>query len=110
MNVLFVCSKNQWRSPTAEKIYAQHASLQVRSRGTATSARQTIGTVDLQWADVIFVMESKHKQRIRAEFSDVIDNKPIHVLDIPDEYQFMDPELVDLLQISIDAFLDSPES
>lgn len=109
MNVLFVCSKNQWRSPTAEKIYSQHATLQVRSRGTAKSARQTIGLTDLQWADVIFVMESKHKQRLQGDYSNAIAYKPIHVLDIPDDYQFMDPELVDLLRVSIDAILESME-
>jgi predicted protein tyrosine phosphatase len=50
-------------------------------------------------------MEDKHRARLLAEFTVTIARKPIHVLDIPDEYQFMDPELVEQLEESVAAVL-----
>jgi predicted protein tyrosine phosphatase len=105
-NVLFVCSKNQWRSPTAEAIWRKHPGLSVRSAGTSSAARHKISMDDIRWADVIVVMEEKHKTRILAEFTTSVERKPLHVLDIPDEYKFMDPELVELLRDAVAALLD----
>jgi predicted protein tyrosine phosphatase len=102
INVLFVCSKNQWRSPTAEKIYERDDRLNVRSRGTSENARQTVRSTDIIWADMIFVMEHKQEQRLSADYPDGTRYKELHVLDIPDDYRFMDPELVELLQAAID--------
>ncbi|HMR75549.1 MAG TPA: hypothetical protein PKD61_10560 [Polyangiaceae bacterium] len=104
-NVLFICSKNRWRSPTAEQIWRKHALLSVRSAGTSSSARRQVTVEDLQWADVIFVMEQKHKARLRDGFASAIDHKPLHVLDIPDEYTYMAPELVEQLEHSVAALL-----
>ncbi len=59
----------------------------------------------MAWADVIFAMEEKHKSRLRADFRDAIDGKTVHVLDIPDDYHYMDPELVELLQTSVGEIL-----
>ena len=50
-------------------------------------------------------MEEKHKSRLVAEFSRLLDGKTIHVLDIPDEYKYMDPELVEQLEQSVSAML-----
>lgn len=104
-NVLFVCSRNQWRSPTAEQVWRKHPSLSVRSAGTSQNARHPVSAGDLSWAHVIFVMEEKHKSRLLAEFRRILENKPIHVLDIPDEYKFMEPELVELVRESVGAVL-----
>jgi predicted protein tyrosine phosphatase len=101
VNILFLCSKNQWRSPTAEKIFQKEPGLSVRSRGTSRRARRTVNAQDLQWADLVFVMETKHKQRLRADFPGETKFKRIHVLDIPDDYHFMDPELIELLKSSV---------
>ncbi len=105
-NVLFVCSKNQWRSPTAEKIWKNHPDISVRSAGTSSSARYTIQLSDIKWAHEIIVMESKHEQRIRSDYPDAVIHKNIHVLDIPDNYRFMDPALVEELEYIIPAILD----
>jgi predicted protein tyrosine phosphatase len=105
-NILFICSRNQWRSPTAEQIWRSHPLLSVKSVGTSTSARRKVSADDVCWADVIFVMEEKHKSRLVAEFTDLIKNKTIHVLDIPDEYKYMDPELVEQLDQSVGAILE----
>lgn len=105
-NVLFVCSRNQWRSPTAEQVWRRHPQLNVRSGGTSPNARHTVSVDDIRWADVVIVMEQKHKSRLVAEFTRLLDNKPIHVLDIPDEYKYMDPELVELLEQSVGSLLN----
>ena len=104
-NILFICSRNQWRSPTAEHIWRKHPLLSVRSAGTSPSARRKVSEGDIRWADVIFVMEEKHKSRLVAEFTSLIKNKPVHVLDIPDEYKYMDLELVEQLEEAVGALL-----
>jgi predicted protein tyrosine phosphatase len=104
-NVLFICSRNQWRSPTAETVWRKHPDISVRSAGTSPSARRTVSAVDIHWADVIVVMEQKHKNRLVTEFTRLLEHKPIHVLDIPDEYKYMDPELVEMLEESVGSYL-----
>lgn len=104
-NVLFVCSKNQWRSPTAEALWRNHPALNVRSGGTSPNARHHVSEADIRWADVILVMEEKHQSRLKAEYTRVLDFKPILVLDIPDEYRYMDAELVEQLRQTVPAIL-----
>lgn len=107
LNVLFVCSKNQWRSPTAETIWRKHPQLNVRSGGTSPNARHHVSEADIRWADVILVMEEKHKSRLKADYTRVLDFKPIYVLDIPDDYRYMDSELVAQLQQTVPSILNS---
>ena len=97
-NLLFVCSRNQWRSPTAEKIFQKEADLNVRSAGTSSSARRKVSEKDLQWADLIFVMEKRHLAQLRRKFGHELHEDKVVVLHIPDEYEFMDPALVELLR------------
>ncbi|WP_413664608.1 low molecular weight protein tyrosine phosphatase family protein [Microbulbifer sp. CNSA002] len=106
-NLLFICSRNQWRSPTAEAIWRKHPDFNAKSAGTSPRAKKTVSSADIRWADVIFVMEQKHKNRLIAEFSRMLDHKPVHVLDIPDEYKYMDPELVQELESVAGAYLES---
>lgn len=105
MNLLFVCSRNQWRSPTAEEIFKNNQEHQAKSAGTEPSARIKITEKLINWADIIFVMEKKHKDRINQRFATMVDEKELIVLDIPDEYQFMDEELVDLIKLSVSPYL-----
>lgn len=105
LNVLFICSRNQWRSPTAEKVWRSHPQLSVRSAGTSPNAKRQVSASDIVWAEVVFVMEEKHKSRLVAEFGRLLEHKRLHVLDIPDEYRFMDPELVEELERSVGAVL-----
>ena len=97
LNVLFVCSRNQWRSPTGEQVWRRHSGVNARSAGTSASARRVVGADDLRWADVVLVMEDKHKSRLLADCRALLLHKPLHVLDIPDDYNYMDPDLVELL-------------
>lgn len=101
MNILFVCSRNQWRSPTAEHVFRNRQSISVRSAGTSPNAKRTVSIKDILWADQIMVMEHKHKNRLQAMFPRALQHKTILVLDIPDDYQYMDEALVNILEQSV---------
>lgn len=103
--VLFICSRNQWRSPTGEQVWRNHPELSVRSAGTSPKAKRTVNIKDIQWADVIFVMEEKHKSRLKAEFTRLLNYKDVQVLDIADDYQYMDSELVEIMQQTVGSYL-----
>jgi predicted protein tyrosine phosphatase len=107
LKVLFVCSKNQWRSPTAERMWRRDARFAVRSAGTSGSAARVITWDDIAWADVIFAMEEKHKQRVLSVHGQLEPKPNIVVLDIPDEYKLMSPELVELLSEQVTPLLDA---
>ena len=101
VRLLFVCSHNKWRSPTGERVFTGQPGIEARSAGTARGARHQISLKDIQWADLILVMEEKHKSRIRADYRQAVDHKPIYVLDIPDDYRLMEPDLVELLEAKV---------
>ncbi|WPO68890.1 protein tyrosine phosphatase [Acinetobacter haemolyticus] len=105
MNFLFICSRNQWRSPTAERIFAQGYGLHTRSAGTSRHAKHTVLIKDILWADQIFVMETRHKQQIKEKFFKQLMNKKVFVLDIPDNYQYMDSDLIELLQLTMQRYI-----
>lgn len=105
MNILFVCSRNKWRSATAETIYQNHPFYQVKSAGTASSARIKINYKLVDWADMIFVMEKVHQQRINEKFREILADKKIIVLDIPDEYVYMDEELIHEIETKVSSYL-----
>ncbi len=105
MNVLFVCSRNQWRSPTAEAVWRRLPGVQVRSAGTSPKARRRVTRHDLLWADLVFVMETKHRRQLIEAFAEVARQACIEVLDIPDDFQFMDPDLVTVFEDLADARL-----
>jgi len=105
LNVLFVCSMNKWRSPTAEKVYRNHPLLNVRSAGTSSKAQHKISIVDIRWSDCIVLMEEKHHERVRSEFREELAHTEIHVIDVEDNFEFMDPRLVEELQVQINSVL-----
>lgn len=106
MNLLFICSRNKWRSRTAETIFKDRHGFQVRSAGTEPSARIKVNQKLIDWAEMIFVMEKKHRQRLQKNFTLDPDAEVI-VLDIPDEYQYMDPELIEILESSVMNYFES---
>jgi predicted protein tyrosine phosphatase len=97
-HVLFICSRNQWRSPTAEKIFSAWQGLEVMSAGLDPSAVEPVTPEHLEWAEVIFVMERKHRMRLSRKFRAYLKHQKIVVLGIPDKYRYMDRELVGLLE------------
>jgi len=101
LKVLFVCAMNKQRSVTAERLYKNDSRLEVRSAGVRTGANRRISESDLQWADIVFVMEQEHKQWIKSHFQGLRLPK-IEVLNIPDEFEVMDPELQQILKLTLD--------
>lgn len=109
LHVLFVCSLNRWRSPTAEQVWRRHPRVDARSAGTSSGARHPVSAADLAWAHVVVVMEDKHRARLLAQFRALLAHKPVHVLDIPDDYPYMDPDLVELLRDPVAELLELDE-
>lgn len=105
MNILFICSRNKKRSATAEAIFRNHAVHSVQSAGTEESAVRTVNEKLLAWADMIFVMEKRHKQKLAGKYNEVLTGKQIIIMDIPDEYEYMDVELVDMLHDIVTPYL-----
>jgi predicted protein tyrosine phosphatase len=105
MNVLFVCSRNKWRSRTAETIFKDNQSHGVKSAGTENDARIKVNEKLINWADLIFVMEKRHKQRLQDKFGQLLNDKRIIILDIEDNYQYMDEELIETLKTSVTPYL-----
>jgi predicted protein tyrosine phosphatase len=108
IKILFICSKNQWRSPTAEKIFHQFNGYDVRSAGTEDGARIKVNHGHIGWADLIFVMERKHVRRLRDKFGNQLQGKKIHNLDIPDDYGYMDEELIEILIARVADYIEVP--
>jgi len=98
MNILFVCSRNQWRSRTAESMFSESQEHVVRSAGTASSARVKVSEPMMLWADIIFCMEDKHKEILKKRFSTATRDQRIIVLHIEDEYKYMEPLLIEELE------------
>lgn len=106
LKILFICSQNKWRSRTAEHIFKNKAGWTVRSAGTDRAARIRLNANHVRWAEVIFVMEDKHKSRLIRHFRPQLKEQEIIVLDIPDEYQYLDPDLIDILEQSVHYYLE----
>jgi predicted protein tyrosine phosphatase len=103
--VLFVCSQNKLRSPTAEQVFANRPGFEVTSAGTDPRADTPVSPEVLEWADLIFVMERTHRTKLSSRFRAHLKNKKIICLGIPDEYDFMDPDLIQLLKSKVRKFL-----
>jgi predicted protein tyrosine phosphatase len=99
--VLFVCSQNRLRSRTAEDVFRDRAGLWVRSAGTLPDARVRINEELVAWADRIFGMEREHVEAVRTRFPAASAGKLIVALEIPDDYDYMAPDLVALLEARV---------
>ena len=104
-NLLFICSKNQWRSPTAEMLFKNHPIHQARSAGTSEQARIKVNEKLIDWADIVFVMERKHKDLLNKRFAFAIADKQLIILDVEDNYKFGDPELVEIFKEMLGEYL-----
>jgi predicted protein tyrosine phosphatase len=103
--VLFVCSQNRLRSPTAEQVFSRRHDLEVDSAGTNHDADNPLTAELVAWADVIFVMEKAHRSKLQRRFRAALGGRRVVCLDIPDGYDFMQPELIRLLQIKVSRHL-----
>ena len=98
MNLLFVCSENRLRSPTGEEVFSKFAGVEAIGCGTNADASTPLSGDLIEWADVIFVMEKSHRNKVSKKFRALLKNTRLICLDIPDDYERMDPVLVRLLE------------
>ena len=105
LRILFVCAMNKERSVTAERLYRNDARLEVRSAGVRSEANRRVSEADLKWADVVFVMEREHKQWIAMRFEN-LELPRIDVLDVPDDFEVMDPQLQEMLKSLLDPEIE----
>jgi len=105
VNVLFVCSQNKLRSPTAEQVFANWPGIEVSSAGLDDGCGNPVTPEDLDWANLVLVMEQAHRNKLSRRFKSHLKNARVIVLGIPDDYEFMDPELIRILEAKVPPFL-----
>ncbi len=104
-HVLFLCSQNRLRSPTAERVFASREGIEAVSAGLDVDAENPVTPELIAWADIIFVMEKSHRNKLAKKFREYLKDKRVICLDIPDEYDYMDPGLVVLLKARVPKHL-----
>lgn len=104
-NLLFLCARNRLRSPTAEQMFASRPGVETASAGLAPDAAEPLTPDHLEWADIIFVMERAHRAKLQRRFRRHLKGARVICLDIPDDYAFMQPELVALLEKKVGRFI-----
>jgi len=82
--------------------------MEVRYGGVSSKSQKKVSLKDIEWADLILVMEKKHQSHLEELFPET-DFPSIASLDIPDDYQLMDPELIELLQQGVESYLKTLE-
>ena len=108
--VLFVCRYNRMRSPTAERLFGKRPDLDVRSAGTSQEALARINANMLDWADLIFIMDDQQRASLERQFAGHPALDRLICLDIPDEYTFLQPELIALFETRVPPHLPPPPS
>lgn len=104
-NILFLCSKNKLRSPTAEAVFCDVEGWNVYSAGISNDAEVHVAIDDIEWADYIFVMENRHKEKLAKKFGSTINRQSVISLDIPDNYEYMEQTLVDILRSKVPVYV-----
>ncbi|MTW10823.1 phosphotyrosine protein phosphatase [Pseudoduganella eburnea] len=102
---LFICTQNRLRSPTAEHVFASWPGVETDSAGLGADADVPLSTEQVAWANIIFVMEKAHRNRLSTKFRSHLNGKRVICLDIPDDYEYMQEELVRLLETKAGKFL-----
>lgn len=102
---LFLCSRNRLRSPTAEQVFASWPGVETDSAGLADDAEVLLSAEQIDWATVVFVMEKAHRRRLTSRYGRHLNGKRVICLDIPDDFTYMQPELVVLLEARAGKFL-----
>jgi predicted protein tyrosine phosphatase len=105
LRLLFVCSENRLRSPTAEAVFSAYDGVEAIGAGTNSDAETPVTGDLIEWADVILVMEKSHRNKIATKYKELLRDKRLVVLDIPDIYECMQPELVQLLKKRVPRYV-----
>ena len=109
LKLLFICSQNRIRSLTAEHMLQGVPGYAVKSAGTEPNSRTRVNEGHIGWADLIFVMEKKHRRILEQTFSRGVEGKQIICLHIPDEYFYMEPALTDELKACLAEYIRWPD-
>lgn len=105
LRVLFVCSQNFLRSPTAEATFAKWPGVETASAGTNNDAVNPLTPELVEWSDVIMVMEPMHRHKLAKRFQKHLKGKKVICLRIPDKYTYLDPELIKILMTVVPKHL-----
>jgi predicted protein tyrosine phosphatase len=105
VRVLFLCSRNRLRSPTAEQVFSSWPGVEVESAGLSRDAVTPLSSELVEWAELIFVMETAHRAKLSKDFRPYLKHQRVICLGIPDRFTLMQPELVDLLVAKVGPYL-----
>ncbi|MCV2355396.1 low molecular weight protein tyrosine phosphatase family protein [Paucibacter sp. B2R-40] len=105
LHVLFICSQNKLRSPTAEQVFSNWPGVECTSAGTNKGAENPLTSELVEWADLILVMEKQHQRKLTEKFRAQLCCKRVACLGIADNYAFMEDALVELLQRKVKPYL-----
>jgi predicted protein tyrosine phosphatase len=103
--LLFVCSENRLRSPTAEAVFSQYDGIEAIGAGTNADAETPVSGDLIEWADIILVMEKMHRNKLSKKYKSLLKNKRLVVLEIPDHFACMQPELIQLLKTKVSKII-----
>ena len=110
LKLLFICSQNKIRSLTAEHMLQGVLGLAVKSAGTEPNSRIRVNEGHIGWADLIFVMEKKHRRILEENFPEALVRKSIICLNIPDVYRYLEPALRDELRAGLSQHIELPDA
>ena len=105
LKLLFVCSKNQLRSPTAESVFSEYEGVEAIGAGTNSNAATPVSGDLIEWADAVLVMEKTHRNKVAKKFRQQLKGKKLAVLDIPDDYEYMQEDLIALLKARVPRYV-----
>ncbi len=103
--LLFICSANRLRSPTAEQVFSQYPDVEAFSAGLNNDAVDLLTPEHFEAVDIVFVMEKTHRSKVSRRFKPYLKKARLVCLDIPDDYEFMQPELITLLKARVTPHL-----
>ncbi|MCU7816797.1 MAG: phosphotyrosine protein phosphatase [Candidatus Thiodiazotropha sp. (ex Lucinoma kastoroae)] len=104
-NILFICSECRLRSPTAAEVFSDYEGVDAIAAGTNADAETPLSGDLVEWADVVLVMEKSHKNKATKKFNSLLKGKKIAVLGIPDEFEYMQTELVNMLKTRVPRYV-----
>lgn len=105
VNILFVCTENKLRSATAEEVFSAYEGVEAIGAGTNQDAPTPVSGDLIEWADVILVMEQSHRNKISKKYAQQLKGKKLAVLGIPDNFIYMDPELIRILKMKAPKYV-----
>ncbi len=106
MNLLFICTENRLRSATAETALSEFDGITAIGCGTNKDAITPMSGDLIMWADIVFVMQKSHKKKVTAKFKELLKDTKLICLGIPDNYDYMDPELIRILESKVSSYVE----